>query len=540
MTTPTTDVITDPQRRHDFALLFDVTNGNPNGDPDAGGDPRVDAETMHGLVTSIEVRRVVLGFVAAREGRVVGDGEWTLHRFGGPGPEARWASGILADWNGLEARERALDVREGQPFLLPPDGIPDIDVLAYFYDPSFTNLAPNSQLSYAYDLRVYLSFWVERGDWRDATERDIGAYEFWRRTHKKNPQRVGGAKFARDLASIRRFYAWQEYRGVVQRNPVGPRRVRRNAPRVRMKWLKDDEYLTWRNVGLLGTGAQSSRIRNRARNMAFADAMWSSGLRLEEAGTLLVYELPHDGGAPVSFGRLSGATSKSVGRDFCMTRNALQRIRTYRESGRDGTIRRAQAAGRYDRVPGARVVKTVTQHRHLVYREQNGSQGSVPIDELTADERARIYIEGDDGLEPAMLWLTRDGMPMPFNTWQKVFEAANARCTAAGAGVRCYPHMLRHTFAMRWLVLLQDAYRREYDLAKHERRLLEHILGDPFVMVQHLLGHATVETTKKYYLEPAQGVALHHMMNTQEEEFSPIDVYESVLSWHRTSRGAVQ
>lgn len=36
------------RNRYDFVILFDVENGNPNGDPDAGGMPRVDPETGHG------------------------------------------------------------------------------------------------------------------------------------------------------------------------------------------------------------------------------------------------------------------------------------------------------------------------------------------------------------------------------------------------------------------------------------------------------------------------------------------------------------
>ena len=63
MTTLTTDAVTNPGRRHDFALLFDVTNGNPNGDPDAGGDPRIDAETMHGLVSDVAIKRKIRDFV---------------------------------------------------------------------------------------------------------------------------------------------------------------------------------------------------------------------------------------------------------------------------------------------------------------------------------------------------------------------------------------------------------------------------------------------------------------------------------------------
>jgi CRISPR-associated protein Csd2 len=38
------------QNRYDFVLLFDVTDGNPNGDPDAGNMPRMDPQTGHGLV----------------------------------------------------------------------------------------------------------------------------------------------------------------------------------------------------------------------------------------------------------------------------------------------------------------------------------------------------------------------------------------------------------------------------------------------------------------------------------------------------------
>lgn len=50
--------------RYDFALIFDVKDGNPNGDPDAGNMPRMDAETGHGLVTDVALKRKVRNFVA--------------------------------------------------------------------------------------------------------------------------------------------------------------------------------------------------------------------------------------------------------------------------------------------------------------------------------------------------------------------------------------------------------------------------------------------------------------------------------------------
>lgn len=50
--------------RYEFVYLFDVTNGNPNGDPDAGNLPRLDPETNHGLVTDVALKRKIRNFVA--------------------------------------------------------------------------------------------------------------------------------------------------------------------------------------------------------------------------------------------------------------------------------------------------------------------------------------------------------------------------------------------------------------------------------------------------------------------------------------------
>ncbi|MGF1603409.1 MAG: type I-C CRISPR-associated protein Cas7/Csd2 [Thermosynechococcaceae cyanobacterium] len=53
-----------PNYRHDFALLFDVLDGNPNGDPDGGNLPRTDPETSHGLVTDVCLKRKIRNYVA--------------------------------------------------------------------------------------------------------------------------------------------------------------------------------------------------------------------------------------------------------------------------------------------------------------------------------------------------------------------------------------------------------------------------------------------------------------------------------------------
>jgi CRISPR-associated protein Csd2 len=55
------------QNRYEFVYLFDVTNGNPNGDPDAGNMPRLDPESSKGLVTDVCLKRKIRNFVQMTE-----------------------------------------------------------------------------------------------------------------------------------------------------------------------------------------------------------------------------------------------------------------------------------------------------------------------------------------------------------------------------------------------------------------------------------------------------------------------------------------
>ena len=60
-----------PVPRCDFVLLFDVCNGNPNGDPDAGNAPRIDPETGHGLVSDVCLKRKIRNYITLKQN---GDG----------------------------------------------------------------------------------------------------------------------------------------------------------------------------------------------------------------------------------------------------------------------------------------------------------------------------------------------------------------------------------------------------------------------------------------------------------------------------------
>ncbi|WP_008312099.1 type I-C CRISPR-associated protein Cas7/Csd2 [Leptolyngbya sp. PCC 6406] len=64
------EVYLDPAKRHDAVLLVDITDGNPNGDPDAGNQPRIDPETRQGLMTDACIKRKLRNYV-----QVVGEGQ---------------------------------------------------------------------------------------------------------------------------------------------------------------------------------------------------------------------------------------------------------------------------------------------------------------------------------------------------------------------------------------------------------------------------------------------------------------------------------
>jgi CRISPR-associated protein Csd2 len=59
-----------PINRAEFTFIFDVKDGNPNGDPDAGNLPRIDPETGHGLVTDVSIKRKIRNYVGMVKGEL--------------------------------------------------------------------------------------------------------------------------------------------------------------------------------------------------------------------------------------------------------------------------------------------------------------------------------------------------------------------------------------------------------------------------------------------------------------------------------------
>jgi CRISPR-associated protein Csd2 len=68
------------KNRYDFVFLFDVKDGNPNGDPDQANLPRVDAENQEGLITDVCIKRKVRNYVQLKKSNVGEDGNYTSEK----------------------------------------------------------------------------------------------------------------------------------------------------------------------------------------------------------------------------------------------------------------------------------------------------------------------------------------------------------------------------------------------------------------------------------------------------------------------------
>jgi len=450
----------------------------------------------------------------------------------------------------VREREAALGLRPGQPFLLQPDGSPDPDVLAYFFSPSFGLLSDQTQLSYAKDLRLFLSFLQGQGrPWRDASVDDALDYEFWRRRDERNTRRVSASKFAREWAATQRFYAWQHQRGAISANSGHEGifelaiRPHREARTNRVKWLMPPAYSQWRDVGLLGLGSDgepdgSWRGRNGGRNAAFADLLWTSGLRLREAASMLTIELPDvDGASHYLRGRVGpGVAKMRRGRDFWVSRTARQGIGAYLVSSRALAVHRARTAGRYD-VTDRLLIRSRQGDRLLVEDENSGRERTVLVGDLTLRERMRLFGHTEAGWEPAMVFLGESGLPMAPDTWERIFAQASRRCRSLEVPVTCHPHMLRHSFALRMLLTLMHAFDRRMGLNPEERREYRLLFGDPWVLVQTLLGHSSPETTRNIYLEPVSGLHVDLFLN--DDELRDDRAFSSTVRQHLARTGMV-
>ncbi|WP_197672116.1 hypothetical protein [Alloactinosynnema sp. L-07] len=108
-------------------------------------------------------------------------------------------------------------------------------------------------------------------------------------------------------------------------------------------------------------------------------------------------------------------------------------------------------------------------------------------------------MDGPDGLEPAMFWLSEFDSPLSRSTWQEMFSTANRRCRARGVRLHAHAHMLRQTFAVITFEQMQRGQIAALGaLNPEQRESYVRVFGDPLDWVRRRLGHASVVTTQIY------------------------------------------
>lgn len=467
--------------------------------------------------------------------------EWRVVWVPDPGQWGRLSPDGVLGVVDLPAAVTQVGLQPGDPVFLSPDFLVDQRLLDFVRSSEFRWLERETKRNYATDYRLLFNFLSSRGvPWWEATRQDLGDYRAGRCHASQNPQRIGGSKWDREAAAFTKLFRWAR----VTPLPVDvSRREDRAADSVsaRVLWLTPRTWGLWQDIGLRGhrragvapTGWDS---RTEMRNTAFVQLQLSSGLRRQEGGSLLMLELPAQTlrHGRYCHGRIAGAVTRSKNsRTFYASVDALGQVEAYVQSERAWAVQRAQAMGRYERLPVVRLVTKVVRGRswqvHWVDRE--GVEGRGDLERLGWRERSYLFVQGPSGPEPAWLWLTEQGLPMLPDRWEAVFRGANLRCEqvlltpaerAVGRDFRlaevsgkvpfATPHSTRHSFALYMLIVLNQLIEMKFGLSAAQRRDFAMLFGDPWFLVKDLLGHADVETTKRHYLRPVTHLRLESIL----------------------------
>ncbi|PJT45777.1 integrase [Streptomyces albidoflavus] len=461
-----------------------------------------------------------------------------------------WGSAPAAGEIGFEdlaSEVEQIGLMPGDPVFVAPDFTIDPDLLDFVLSEHFRFLKRETKRNYGTDIRILLTYLSSRGiDWRQASQQDLLNYRSWRCDAPQNPIRVGGSKWNREAAAFTRLFKWAKVRPL----PVDASRLEHRAAdavSARVAWLTPRTWGLWTDIGLRGHDRDGAptwgwEARTEARNTSFVRFTLSSGLRRQEAGSLLTFELPAQG---LRHGRylhamLAGVVTRSKsGRTFYASVESVGQVETYVQSERAWAVQRAQHLGRYDKLDQMRLVTKVTSGRtkKVVWVDRNGVEGQQLLTRLDWQERQWLFLEGPQGPEPAWLWLTEQGMPMLPDRWNQVFTTANSRCERTlltpaerkvsrdlrAAEVRgktpyATPHSTRHSFALYMLILLNQLMETRFGLTKEDRRDFAMLFGDPWWLVKTLLGHADVETTKRHYLAPVAHLQLESILASADTD----------------------
>lgn len=452
---------------------------------------------------------------------------WTLHEVRDQfRPSTTAELERLASEEGWREWRQRFGIPLGTPFLLAPDMSYDVELNEFFYSTDMLGSRPLTRLGYARDLKGFFDFLSHSRNstnWRDASSEDLRAYATWRRDDLKGP-RVSPDTWNRAVSALDRFYKWAAREGHVAQSPLEQRAVRVGAWSRRgqrhagtgttaaayshagrksaVSWLPPRSYRLWRDVGIRGyaaSGVADPTFRGRwaDRNAAFADLMVNTGMRLTEQSALTTVEIPtfRDSRGHHRFWLPAPIAKGGSARWVYVPSHVLRALHGYIVIDRRECIERARERGVYDQAG-------------YLYLDDNMRVGSgldtdtsprATLAKLAPDERRRLLVAGEQGWEPASLWIGENGQPLTTSTWKDMFAAANRRCQRQGIALAAHAHLLRHTFAVVELERLQRGHIR--NLAKlnlAQRSHYSQVFGDPLDWIRQRLGHRSITTTQIY------------------------------------------
>ncbi len=411
-----------------------------------------------------------------------------------------------------------IGLMDGMPFFLDRDGSYLHEVNRFFRAcPAMGVRSRHSLRAYAHDIFVWMRFLEERRGgkqlWR-ADYNDVIAFHQARRLSDA-PFRISASSWNRAIAALDKLYRWALEEGLIASSPFrydlsfrhgqgrgAPKVVEGNRARERaarphdMQFVDLGRYLVFRDIGLRGRLPDGSedpawRGRNGERNAVFAELLVTTGMRLGEAGNLIIDELPRlisDSPRILPFDLPGAITKGERPRRVRLPRRVLKLIGDYCD------IERHVAAAK---APPRPVVPFVISPdgRNAI----DGSGRRVALTRLRPQDRQRLLRSPDGMPEHASLWLTERGQPVSSGTWEVAFRRASQRCQAFGLDITVTPHMLRHTFAVNMLsMLIREQVGRIFKPTDAHGAAYRQMLGDPLRHLQHLLGHANITSTYIY------------------------------------------
>lgn len=381
------------------------------------------------------------------------------------------------------------------------------------------NISINSAKAYGHDL-FKLAQYLEKNTltWETVTNDDLIDYR-----NQRLSQGLSERSWQRETVVLRAFFNFLVEEGLLNETPwrqIGRYSVIKPRPltfEMDVRALTHEQWTRFKNIGLGGQlpdGSIDTSFRGRStqRDTTAVEVAITTGMRVQEWRTLMLPELmpANGGGASVV---LEATTKGQRRRTIYIPQKTLDDIDLYIRVERRRTIRKAQAwLSRH--LPSLAVVDRIDDTIGKVTYTYQGTTYRKQYFQIPVHHRAVLVEQLDSHIEPLSLFVGTTGKPPSQRSWHDVFTTANRRLQQFDEDHPrrrrpIVPHDLRHTFAV---VMLQNLQVHALEQSKPGRvghgTISEHIISNPLLTVQRLLGHASPSTTMIYlrYIEEADAL----------------------------------